>query len=148
MPKAPGIANDLGRYSITKSCTHLYACTVTCPGLLSHAFLIHGSINLRRDTAGRRLLLCFFVIRTRLHVHSKTLQVLSFRRNTRVLRPSKGKLFVRPWETRATSHWLRLCDDKVFLVVHQYHSRILRILEVVARETSRRLFKILVRDRH
>jgi hypothetical protein len=47
------IANAPGRYTTTKSCIHLCACTMTCPRYLSPSFPNHGSINLGCNTAGK-----------------------------------------------------------------------------------------------
>ena len=53
------ISNVAGKYMTTKSCTHLCACTMTCPRYLSPAFPNHGSINLGSNTAGQRSSSCF-----------------------------------------------------------------------------------------
>jgi hypothetical protein len=54
----PGIANVPGRYSTTKNCIHLCACTRRERALL-HTFLIRGSLKARSDMTGRRSFNCF-----------------------------------------------------------------------------------------
>ena len=52
------ISNVPGRYTSTKSCTHLCVCTMTCLRCLSPTFPNLGSINLGNNTAGQRSSSC------------------------------------------------------------------------------------------